>query len=140
MNQKRNQNFENTLLKQTLLFCFVLSQCMSHLGLNLNIYLIQNVYTRNILLRFVLIGLVAIGIGMSSGCGFWGDLASAQFTRFKSYAMPNALCFKPEFSNRLRGVLIQWFMGFLLSLKYLTSKGGEAIPLALSRYDTPMKK
>ena len=39
MNQKRNQNFENTLLKQTLLFCFVLSQCMSHLGLNLNIYL-----------------------------------------------------------------------------------------------------
>ena len=38
MNQKRNQNFENTLLKQTLLFCFVLSQCMSHLGLNLNIY------------------------------------------------------------------------------------------------------
>ena len=36
MNQKRNQNFENTLLKQTLLFCFVLSQCMSHLGLNLN--------------------------------------------------------------------------------------------------------
>ena len=38
MNQKRNQNFENTLLKQTLLFCFVLSQCMSHLGLNLNIF------------------------------------------------------------------------------------------------------
>ena len=28
----------------------------------------------------------------------------------------------------------------LLSLKYHTSKGGEVIPVALSRYDTPMKK
>ena len=45
MNQKRNQNFENTLLKQTLLFCFVLSQCMSHLGLNLNIYIRVNILT-----------------------------------------------------------------------------------------------
>ena len=40
MNQKRNQNFENTLLKQTTLYSvFVLSQRMSHLGLNLNILL-----------------------------------------------------------------------------------------------------
>ena len=50
--------------------------------------------------------------------------------------MPTALCFMPEFSNRLRGVLVQWSMGFLLSLEYLTSKGEESIPRALSRYDT----
>ena len=68
----------------------------------------------------MLIGLVAIGIGISSECGFWGDLVSAQF--------------------RLWGVFVQWSMGFYLSLKYLMSKGEKAIPLALSRYDTPMKK
>ena len=54
--------------------------------------------------------------------------------------MPSALCFMPESSNRLGGVLVQWCMGFLLSLEYLTSKGGEVITLALSRYDIPMKK
>ena len=54
------------------------------------------------------------------------------------YAVPIALCFMPEFNNRLGRVLAQWSMGLLLSLKYHTTKGEEVIPLALSRYDTPM--
>ena len=53
---------------------------------------------------------------------------------------PTALCFMLEFSNRLGGVLVQWSMGLLLSLEYLTSKDGEVIPLALSRCDTPIMK
>ena len=64
------------------------------------------------------IGLV--GIGISSECGYLGDLTSAQF--------------------QLGGGLVQWSMGFLLSLKYLMSNRGEAIRLALSSYDSPMKK
>ena len=46
---------------------------------------------------------------------------------------PTALYFMPELSNQLGGVLVQWSMGLLLSLEYLTSKGGEVIPLSLSR-------
>ena len=53
-----------------------------------------------------------------------------------NYALPTGLCFMPEFSNQLGGVLVQWSMGLLLSLEYLTSKSGEVIPLCLSRQET----
>ena len=36
-----------------------------------------------------------------------------------SYALFTALCLMPEFSNRLRGVLVQWSMGMFLSLEFL---------------------
>ena len=52
----------------------------------------------------------------------------------------NALCFMTEFTNRRGEVLIQWPMGFCSLWGYLKSKGGEVIPLVLSRYDIPMKK
>ena len=35
-------------------------------------------------------------------------------------------------------MLVQWSMGLLLSLKYLMSKCGDVIPLALLRYDPLM--
>ena len=40
----------------------------------------------------------------------------------------------------LKGALVQWSLGLLLSLEYLRSNGREVIPLPLTRYDTPMKK
>ena len=41
---------------------------------------------------------------------------------------PTALCFMPEFSNQLGGVLVQWSMGLLLSLETSFAKGWRGDP------------
>ena len=50
----------------------------------------------------------------------------AMFETFMPF--PTALCFMPELSDRLGGMLVQWSMGLLLSLGVSYVKGWGGYP------------